>query len=156
MMTDTPGGSRTAPPERGSSLPDAETLRKIFAQTRVIAVIGAKDTPGQPVDRVGRYLLSAGFRLVPVHPKRSSVWGLPALPCVDRAEADMVVLFRAPQYCAAHAREILRMAKKPLCVWMQEGIRSPEARALLEAAGILVVEDACVYVEHEALTKARD
>ena len=64
---------------------------------------------------------------------------------------DIINLFRAPEACPAHARETLALPWKPRCFWMQEGIRSAEARALLEPAGILVVEDACIMVEHNLI-----
>ena len=135
-------------------LPTDATLRTLFATARTIAIVGAKDVPGQPVDRVGRYLMEAGYTVIPVHPKRKTVWGLPAVPRIDLVEqADIVNVFRAPQYCPDHAREVLNMAKRPQCFWMQEGITSPEARTLLEGAGMLVLEDRCIYVEHARLTK---
>ena len=68
-----------------------------------------------------------------------------------RQPVDIIDLFRAPQYCPAHAQEVLALPWKPLCFWMQEGIRSAEARALLEPEQILVVEDLCLMVEHARL-----
>ena len=96
-------------------------IRDVLQRSRSIAIVGAKDKAGQPVDRVGRYLLDKGYTIFPVHPVRKTVWGLTALPW------------------------------KPLCFWMQEGIRSAEARALLEPEQILVVEDLCLMVEHARL-----
>lgn len=118
-----------------------------------IAIVGAKDKAGHPVDRVGRYLLEQGFTVRPVHPVRRTVWGLPAWPSLaDLSQpVDIINLFRAPEACPAHARETLALPWKPRCFWMQEGIRSAEARALLEPAGILVVEDACIMVEHNLI-----
>lgn len=130
---------------------DAE-LRGLLSTVRRVAVIGAKDVSGQPVDRVGRYLIDAGYTVIPVHPKRKTVWGLPAFASVASVPgADLVVVFRAPQYCAGHAIEVLAMTTKPRCFWMQEGITSPVARELLEAAGLMVVEDRCIAVEHSRL-----
>ncbi len=135
-------------------LPTDETLRTLFATARTIAIIGAKDVPGQPVDRIGRYLMEAGYTVIPVHPKRKTVWGLPAVPRIDLVEqADIVNVFRAPQYCPDHAREVLNMGHRPQCFWMQEGIASPEARKLLADAGLLVLQDRCIYVEHARLMK---
>ncbi len=124
----------------------------LLRQARRIAIIGAKDVQGQPVDKVGRYLIEQGFEVIPVHPKRKTVWDRPAFPSIQDVEAaDIVVLFRAPQYCADHAREVLKMKHRPLCFWMQEGIRSAEAKSLMEANGIMVVEDKCIMVEHERM-----
>ncbi len=129
-----------------------KAIIQLLKRARRIAVIGAKDVQGQPVNTVGRYLIEQGFEVIPVHPKRKTVWGRPASACIqDVEEADIVVLFRAPQYCAGHAREVLEMKHRPLCFWMQEGIRSAEARSLMEANGIMVVEDKCIMVEHEQM-----
>lgn len=129
-----------------------EAIFQLLKRARRIAIIGAKDVQGQPVDKVGRYLIEHGFEVIPVHPKRKTVWDRPAFHRIqDVEEADIVVLFRAPQYCADHAREVLEMKHRPLCFWMQEGIRSPEAKSLMEANDIMVVEDKCIMVEHEQM-----
>ena len=132
---------------------DDALLRRIFNATKTIAIIGAKDAPGQPVDAVGRYLLGHGFQIVPVHPVRKTVWGLAAAATVtDIAETiDLVDVFRAPQYCPEHARELLRMRHKPLCFWLQLGISSPEAMAILADTGISVIQNACTKIEHQRL-----
>ncbi|MEA4857064.1 MAG: CoA-binding protein [Solidesulfovibrio sp.] len=128
-------------------------LKELLAPGRTIALIGAKDRPGTEVDMVGRYLIEAGFTVIPVHPARATVWGIPArktLAAIDTA-VDIVNLFRAPQHCPAHAAEVLGLAGRPACFWMQTGIVSPQARELLSPSGIQVVEDRCIMVEHRRL-----
>ena len=126
-----------------------ETLRDLLKTVRNIAVLGAKDVPGQPVDRVGRYLIQAGYTVIPVHPKRQSVWGLPAFPSLAEVPVavDLVDVFRAPEYCVEHAREALRLSPLPRFFWMQLGIANAEAVSLLAGQGVLVVENACLMVE---------
>lgn len=138
-----------------SVLPTDEELRSLFSSVQRIAILGAKDVPSQPVDRVGRYLIGEGFDVLPVHPKRETVWNRKVTSSVAQITVplDMVVLFRAGKFCAEHAREVLSLSHLPKCFWMQEGIVSEEARRLLEPKGILVVEDACVMVEHSRLYK---
>lgn len=128
-------------------------LAALLREVKTIAVVGAKDTPGQPVDGVGRYLIAAGYRIIPVHPARRTVWGLPARKSLAEVDepVDLVDLFRAPQHCPAHAAEVLAMPVPPRCFWMQSGIASPEARELLAARPILVIEDRCLMVEHRRL-----
>lgn len=130
-----------------------DSLRTLLQSVRSIAIVGAKDKEGQAVDRVGRYLMAAGYSIYPVHPVRREVWGLPTYPSLgELPEAvDMVNLFRAPQYCAEHAREILQLSWKPRIFWMQLGIRSPEAGLLMHEAGIQVIEDRCIMVDHRNL-----
>lgn len=118
-----------------------------------VAVIGAKDIAGRPVDRVGRYLVQQGFRVYPVHPVRKNVWGLTTYKDLrDIPEpVDIVNVFRASEYCAGHALEALERIPLPKLFWMQLGIFSEEARKLLAGQGIIVVENACLMVEHARL-----
>lgn len=133
--------------------PDSETLRAILRDAKTIAVVGAKDTPGQPVDGVGRYLMEAGYTVIPVHPVRERVWDLPAYRSIGDlpGPVDVIDLFRAAQYCPDHAREVLALPWKPRVFWMQLGIVSEEAAALLEPYAIPVVQDLCLKVEHKRL-----
>ena len=134
-------------------LPNNDIIRELLRKVRKIAIVGAKDAPGQPVTHVGQYLINAGFEVLPVHPVRQEVWGIPAyksigeLPC----PVDMIDLFRAAEYCPDHAREVLALPWKPLVFWMQLGIFSPEATRLMEGANVTVVQDACLMVEHRRL-----
>jgi uncharacterized protein len=132
-------------------------LATMLSEVKTIAVVGAKDKPGQPVDRVGRYLIDAGFEVAPVHPKRRSVWGLPTYPSLLEIPhpVDLVNLFRASEHCPDHARECLRMDRLPGIFWMQAGIRSSEARQLLAQSPVVIVEDSCLMVEHQRLLRRR-
>lgn len=129
------------------------TLKTVLTPGKTIALVGAKDRPGTEVDMVGRYLIAAGFRVVPVHPTRASVWDLPTCKTLDAVDGpiDIVNLFRAPGHCPDHAAEVLTLAHRPTCFWMQSGIASPGARELLAGSGIEVVEDRCIMVEHRRL-----
>ena len=75
-------------------------IRDVLQRSRSIAIVGAKDKAGQPVDRVGRYLLDKGYTIFPVHPVRKTVWGLTAYPDLASLPqpVDIIDLFRAPQY----------------------------------------------------------
>ena len=138
-------------------LPANTILRELFSAVKTIAIVGAKDDPGQAVEHVGRYLINAGYRILPIHPKRESVWGLPAYKSLkDLTEpVDMVDLFRAAEFCPEHAREVLAMPVAPKAFWMQLGIESPEATSLLEPSGITVVQNACLMVEHRRVMGAK-
>lgn len=131
-------------------------LAALLSEVKTIAVVGANDKPGRPVDMVGRYLIDAGFTIIPVHPKRETVWGLKAFQRLEDipGPVDVVDLFRAADACPEHARETLRMAHPPRCFWMQSGIVSAEAAEILRGSGILVVQDRCLKVEHQRLSGA--
>jgi Predicted CoA-binding protein len=132
-------------------------MAKLMVGVSTIAVLGAKDVPGHPVDMVGRFLLAAGFTVFPIHPNRKIVWGLPAYPTLADVPIaiDLVNVFRASEHCAGHARECLRLLALPRVFWMQEGITSTEAGNILAMSGIKVVEDACLMVEYKNLHPGR-
>jgi len=130
-----------------------DELKGILAKVKTIAVIGASDRPERPVDMVGRYLIQAGYTVIPVHPKRKAVWGLDAFASVlDVPVAiDLLDLFRAARYLPDHARECAALLPLPKVFWMQTGLRSPEAGAILAGTGVRIVEDLCLSVEHKRL-----
>ncbi|QLA16463.1 CoA-binding protein [Desulfolutivibrio sulfoxidireducens] len=134
-------------------LDDDRALRELLRTCRTVAVVGAKDRPGAPVDGVGRYLLDVGFTVYPVHPARKTVWGLTAYPSLADVPGpiDIVVLFRAPQHCPDHAREAVALVPPPRIFWMQSGISSPEAASILAGMPVHVVSDRCLMVEHRRL-----
>ncbi len=132
---------------------DANGIRNLLAQTRRIAVLGIKtaEQSFQPAFYVPQYLVSAGLEVIPVpvyYPEATEILGLPVYrKLVDvPGEIDLVDVFRRPQDIAAHVEDIL--AKKPKAVWFQSGIRHPEAAETFARAGIKVVQDRCLMVEH--------
>ena len=130
--------------------PSDKELTALLSKVKTIAIVGAVDKPSRPVDGVGRYLIEQGYKVIPVHPKRKDVWGLTTYPSLaDIPEpVDLVDLFRAPEHCPDHAREVLDMNPRPILFWMQQGVTSPEAEAILEGSGVAVVEDFCLAVAH--------
>lgn len=136
---------------------DAE-IRKLLKEIKTIAIVGAKDKPGQPVDMVGRYLIKAGYSVIPVHPVRKGVWSLNTYAGLDDVPQgrdgvtiDAVVLFRASEHCFAHAHEALRLNPLPKVFWMQEGISCHESSELMEKSGVLALDNVCIKKEHERL-----
>lgn len=136
---------------------DMKELASQLREVKTIAVVGAVDKPNRPVDRVGREMIEMGFDVIPVHPKRKDVWGLPTYATVNDIPrpVDIVDLFRNAQFCPDHAREVLKMDPLPKIFWMQSDIASPEAREILEGSGILVIEDRCLKVELQNLGISR-
>jgi len=126
-------------------------LKQIFRENSVIAIVGAKDKPGSPVEHVGRYLIEQGYEILPVHPVRKDVWGLPTYKSLqDLPKApDIVCFFRTSEACLEHAKEILALPWRPKVFWMQEGISNKEAGERMAKEGVIVVEDACMEAEHK-------
>ena len=140
-----------------SPSPSDAVLLDLLRRVKTIAVVGSKAGEHDDAFRVPRYLQQQGYRILPVSPKLEQVLGEPCARSLgELVEApDLVNLFRASPHIPAHADEILALPQRPLGVWMQLGIRHPEASARLRAAGIAVVEDLCLMVEHARLFEGR-
>ena len=121
---------------------------RILRDAKTIAIVGASPSPERESNGVMRYLMSAGYRCIPVNPACGEVLGVPTVSSLAEIEEpiDLVDVFRRPEHCAAHAREAVAAGAKAL--WLQLGIVSPEARAIAEAAGLPYVENACTAVVH--------
>jgi predicted CoA-binding protein len=130
-------------------------LRALLENTRTIAVLGIKAGEHEDAFRVPRYMQRHGYAIRPVSPKLAEVLGERAVASVGELDApvDMLNVFRAAANIPGHVDEILAMTHKPKSVWLQLGIAHP-ATARLEAAGIAVVEDLCLMVEHARLFRA--
>jgi predicted CoA-binding protein len=133
--------------------PDDDVLADLLRRVKTIAVVGIKSGEADDAFRVPRYLQAHGYKILPVSPKLDAVLGERCVRSLEElAEApDLVDLFRASAHIPAHADEILALPRRPLGVWMQLGISHAESSARLAAAGITVVEDACLMVEHARL-----
>lgn len=116
---------------------------------RRIAVVGLSDDPSRPSNEVSRYMLSAGKTIIPVNPMHQSVLGQKCYASLKDVPPpiDLVNVFRRPQFCADVVRDAISVGAAG--IWLQSGIRSPEARRLAEEAGIDYVEDRCLMVEHQ-------
>jgi predicted CoA-binding protein len=132
---------------------DDSLLREIFDRCRSIAVVGIKAGADDDAFRVPRYMQQHGYAIVPISPKLDEVLGERCVASLRelRAPVDLVNLFRAPQHLPAHVDEILAMDPLPFAAWFQLGIRDDESAARLRAAGVRVVQDACLMVEHARL-----
>jgi predicted CoA-binding protein len=134
-----------------------DELRRLLAGTRTIAVVGIKAGAEDDAYRVPAYLQHQGYRIVPVSPKLDRVLGEGVSASLRdvREPVDLVDVFRAPQHVPAHVDEILAMSPRPRAVWLQLGIRHDDAARRLEEAGIAVVQDRCIMVDHRRLLGAR-
>ena len=133
-------------------------LRNLLAQTRTIAVLGIKtEAQGeQAAFYVPQYLQSAGYEVIPVpvyYPDTTEILGRTVYrKLADIPDAvDLVNVFRRPSDIPPHVDDIL--AKKPRAVWFQLGIRNDEAAMKLAEAGIQVVQDRCIMVDHRNLLR---
>ncbi len=134
---------------------DAETA-ELLRQSKTLAILGIKPETHsfQPAFYVSDYMQRVGYDVVPVpvyYPDTISILGVPVKRKLQEVEdpIDMVVVFRRPQDIPPHLDDII--AAKPKSVWFQLGIRNDEAAATLTGAGIKVVQNKCIMVEHRSL-----
>lgn len=131
---------------------DAELI-ELLKETDTIAVVGVKTGEHDDAYRVPRYLQQAGYRILPVNPKLEQALGEPCVAGLREIEApiDVVELFRASEHVPGHVDEILALEPRPRAVWMQLGIHHGPSAKRLRDAGIAVVQDRCLMVEHRRL-----
>jgi predicted CoA-binding protein len=132
----------------------ARTPAEILTEARTIALVGASPRPERPSNSVMRYLLGAGYRVIPVRPMGpEEILGqrrVPSLADIDE-HVDVVDVFRRAEYCPAVAEEAV--AAKAGALWLQLGIVSPGARRIAEAAGLDYVENHCTAIVHSGLPR---
>lgn len=133
--------------------PEREKLRQILESTKRIAVIGMKR--GGPAYNVPAYMERAGYEIVPVNPTLDAIDDRQVFASVDQVDAavDMVNVFRRSEAVGDHLDEILAMEPRPTTVWLQLGIRNDEVARRLEEAGIEVVQDRCLKIDHASLMR---
>ncbi|MEO6391241.1 MAG: CoA-binding protein [Pyrinomonadaceae bacterium] len=131
-------------------------IGEMLRNTKTIAVLGIKPEShsAQPAHYVPAYMARAGSVIIPVpvyYPDVTEILGQPIYrKLIDiPGEVDMVNVFRRSEDIPPHVQDIL--AKKPKTVWFQLGIRNDEVAETLAKAGIQVVQDLCLMVEHRAL-----
>jgi predicted CoA-binding protein len=132
-----------------------EGLRDLLDMRRV-AVVGASTTPGKAAHEIPAYLQRAGYEIHPVNPHADEVLDRPAVGSLADVEAtvDLVNVFRPSDEVAGIVDQAVARATDRgdvRAVWLQLGIRDDEAAARAEAAGLRVVQDRCMKVEHGRL-----
>lgn len=133
-----------------------EDIRALLRRSRRVAVLGIKTEAqaAQPAYYVPAYLARAGLEVIPVpvyYPEAEEILGRKVYRRLADVPGtiDIVDVFRRPQDIPAHLDDML--AARPAAVWFQSGIRNDEAAEVLARAGIAVVQDHCMMVEHRAL-----
>ena len=127
---------------------DSDKLRRILRNSRTIAVVGLSAHWHRPSYFAAKYMQDHGYRIYPVNPMYAEVLGEKCFKSLrDIGEpVDIVDCFRKSEEIGALAEEAIAIGAKVL--WMQLGVRNAEARRRAEGAGLEVVENRCVKIEH--------
>jgi hypothetical protein len=126
-------------------------IQKLLANAKVIAVVGYSDKPYRTSYRIGQYLRSAGYKVYPVNPTVAEIDGEPSYPDLAAIPdpIDIVDVFRRSEYLSAIVDEAIAVGAK--AIWAQLGVVDHNAAQRAEAAGLKVVMDRCIMVDHEQL-----
>jgi len=137
--------------KKGKIITEDCEIKHILADSKTIAVLGLSPKLDRDSHIVAKYLKEQGYKIIPVRPKQKEILGEKAYSSLEdiKEPVDIVNVFRNPSQIMPHAHEAIRI--KPKVFWMQLNIENHEAAELLTRAGIDVVMDLCIRVEHDRL-----
>jgi len=126
----------------------ADPILEILKRYRTIAVVGLSSNPSRPSYGVTEYMQSTGYRIIPVNPNETEVLGEKSYARLEDVpeKIGIVDVFRRSERVPPVVESAIRVGAK--VVWMQLGVENTAAAERARAAGLIVVEDACILVEH--------
>jgi predicted CoA-binding protein len=130
---------------------DIASLRRILRTSRTIAVVGLSADWFRPSYFAAKYMQEHGYRIVPVNPRYETILGERCHATLGAIEVpvDIVDVFRKTEDVLPIAEQAIAIRAK--CLWQQIGVKNEQAAALAAAAGLEVVMDRCVKIEHARL-----
>jgi predicted CoA-binding protein len=129
--------------------PSVDPIFNILTKYKTIAVVGLSSNPTRPSYGVTEYMQGSGYQIIPVNPNETDVLGEPSYASLDEVpqKIEIVDIFRRPEEVPPVVDAAIRAGAK--VIWMQQGIANEAAAEKARAAGITVVMDACILVEHK-------
>jgi predicted CoA-binding protein len=141
-----------------------KTINEILSRYKTVAVVGLSREPEKESYMVASYLKEHGFHIVPVNPFAEEILGeksyksLLDLPAEIQKQIEVVDIFRRPEDVPPIVEQAVKLKKenaKPCVVWMQVGIVNEKAADAARKAGLAVVMDKCMMLEHRRLSQPR-
>lgn len=131
-----------------------DAVGEILKNYKTIAVAGLSSNPARASFEVSEYMQKAGYRIIPVNPNETEVLGEKSFARLEDvlAKIEIVDIFRRSEEVGLVVESAIRAGAK--VIWMQLGIANAEAAEKARAAGLTVVEDACILVEHRKRKRA--
>ena len=132
-----------------ASKPSTDPILDLLRSSKTIAVVGLSSNPARPSNAVAAYLQSVGYRIIPVNPNESEVLGEKSYARLEDIPdpIDIVDVFRRSENVPPVADSAIAIKAKVL--WLQLGIENAPAAAKAHAAGLTVIQNACLLVEHK-------
>jgi predicted CoA-binding protein len=139
---------RAAPAFDRARFEDPQTMQRVLHTARTIAIVGLSGNALRASHFVGYYLQRHGYRILPVNPRETRILGEQCYgSLLDLPErVDIVNVFRAPDALPGIARDAVKIGAKTL--WCQFGVINEEGARIAEQAGLSVIMDRCIKVEH--------
>lgn len=130
---------------------DIQSLRQILIQTRTIAVVGLSDRWHRPSYFAAKYLKNHGYKIIPINPKYQSILDEPCYPDLGMVPEpiDVVNVFQRSERVPPFAADAIAIGAKVL--WLQLGVTHSEAATQARSAGLEVIQDRCMKIEHGRL-----
>jgi uncharacterized protein len=134
---------------------DSRALRNLLEKSKRIAVVGCSPNPSRDSHRIARYLIGAGYDVIPVNPGQDQVLGRDCYPDVASIPGgvDLVDVFRSPEHVPPVVEDAI--AAKAPAIWLQLGVGNEEAEERASEAGLQVVTELCIMVVHANLLGGR-
>ena len=135
----------------------AADIAHILTTCRTIAVVGLSGNPARPSYGVAQYMQGQGYRIIPINPNEAQILGETCYPSLSAAaqheKFELVNCFRRSADIPPVVDETIALigAAGIQALWMQQGIAHPAAAAIAHAAGLKVVQDRCLKIEHRML-----
>jgi uncharacterized protein len=134
---------------------DDARLREILTSSPTVAVLGIHEVPERAAFYVPEYLSEEGYRILGVNPRFTELTLFGSQVRATLAEidepVDVVEVFRNATNIPGHVEDILAMKPRPKVVWFQKGIKNDDVARILEASGIVVVQNRCMLADHQRL-----
>jgi predicted CoA-binding protein len=138
-----------SPESKNWENPPPEEIKRILDNSGTVAVVGLSSKPDRASNEVARYLQEQGFEIIPVNPREAEVLGVKAFPDIASIGkgVDIVDVFRRAEDTPPIVREAVENGAR--CIWLQKGIISQESYDVAREAGIPIIMNACMLVEHK-------
>jgi predicted CoA-binding protein len=137
-----------------------ETIGEILTKYKTVAIVGLSSDPSKPSRAVAEYLRDHGFRIIPVNPLAQEILGqksyrsLLDIPTEVQKTIEIIDIFRRSEDVTPIMEQAVQLKKlydKPYVVWMQLGIVNEQAAEIARKAGLTVIMDRCMKMEHQRL-----
>ena len=131
--------------------PSDTDIKELLGSARTIAVVGLSPKQERPSNRVARYLIEAGYRIIPVNPGQQTILGQTCYPDLGAVpgKIDIVDVFRQSAAVPPIVEQAIEISAG--AVWLQQGVVNDAAAERCREVGITCIMDSCIKIEHARL-----